>query len=70
MAEKKGFWATLFGGNSGGCCNMQIEDNDAPKKGGCCDMKIAESKPPKKKKGDCCDMKIVEDEDPEKDGCC
>ena len=53
MAEKKGFWASLFSGKSkGGCCDMKIVDEDEPKK-----------------KGGCCDMKIVEDEDSEKDGC-
>ena len=44
MAEKKGFWATLFGG---GCdCGMEVEEAVAPKKktkkGGCCDMQILE----------------------------
>lgn len=30
MAEKKGFWATLFGG---GCdCGMEVEEAVAPKK--------------------------------------
>lgn len=47
MAEKKGFWASLFGG--GGCdCGMSIEEEKsgdkkpAKKKGGCCDMQIIE----------------------------
>lgn len=40
MSEKKGFWASLFGGGSGGgCCNMQIVE-EPKKKGGCCDMEI------------------------------
>lgn len=61
MAEKKSFWKTLFGGKSGGCCNMQIENDDAPKKGGCCDMKIEPDDAPSK--GGCCGMKIeTEDE--------
>lgn len=47
MAEKKGFFASLFGG--GGCsCGMSIEEEKADnkrstkKKGGCCDMQIIE----------------------------
>lgn len=33
MSEKKGFFASLFGGNkSGGCCNMEIVEEKA----GCC----------------------------------
>ena len=40
MSEKKGFFASLFGGNkSGGCCNMEIVE-EPKKKGGCCDMEI------------------------------
>lgn len=51
MDEKKGFWATLFGG--GGCnCGMSIEEENADNK-----------KKPVKKKGGCCDMEIVEDAD-------
>lgn len=50
MAEKKGFWATLFGG--GGCdCGMVFEEDTAPKK--------------KTKKGGCCDMQILEEDDNE-----
>lgn len=44
MAEKKGFFATLFGGHSGSCCNMEIteEPEKEKKKSGCCDMQIVE----------------------------
>ena len=46
MSEKKGFFATLFGGNSGNCCNMQVIPDDKrdknSKKGGCCNMEIIE----------------------------
>lgn len=29
MSEKKGFFASLFGGNkSGGCCDMEIVEED------------------------------------------
>ena len=42
MSEKKGFFASLFGGNkSGGCCNMEIVE-EPKKKGGCCDMEQAD----------------------------
>lgn len=35
MSEKKGFFASLFGGNkSGGCCNMEIVEE--PEGGSCC----------------------------------
>lgn len=48
MAEKKGFWASLFGG--GGCdCGMSIEEEKA------------DNKKPTKKKGGCCDMQIIEE---------
>ncbi len=41
MSEKKGFLAGLFGGNkSGGCCNMEIVEENAEQGcdcgGGCC----------------------------------
>ena len=41
MSEKKGFLAGLFGGNkSGGCCNMEIGEENAEQGcdcgGGCC----------------------------------
>ncbi|MCB7321154.1 hypothetical protein [Lacrimispora sp. 210928-DFI.3.58] len=50
MAEKKGLWATLFGGS--GCnCGMSLEEDPAPKK--------------KAKKGGCCDMQITEEDDEE-----
>lgn len=40
MSEKKGFFASLFGGNkSGGCCSMEIVE-EPKKSGGCCDMEI------------------------------
>ena len=39
MSEKKGFWASLFGGGSSGCCDMQITEEPV-KKGGCCGMEI------------------------------
>ena len=46
MAEKKGFWATLFGGsNHGGCCNMEIVE-EPKKKGCCCSMEIVEENDP------------------------
>lgn len=64
MAEKKGFWATLFGGGCSCGMNIEEEDNSAKKhgkKGGCCDMQIVEE--PKKKRGGCCDMQIVEETD-------
>ena len=52
MAEKKGFWAPLFGG---GCdCGMEVEEAVAPKK--------------KTKKGGCCDMQILEEDDSEESG--
>ena len=42
MSEKKGLFASLFGGSkSGGCCNMEIVE-EPKKKGGCCDMQIVE----------------------------
>lgn len=42
MGEKKSFWTSLFGGGkSGGCCNMEIVE-DQEKKGCCCDMEIIE----------------------------
>lgn len=42
MSEKKGFFASLFGGNkSGGCCDIEIVE-EPKKKGGCCDMEIVE----------------------------
>lgn len=42
MSEKKGFFASLFGGGkSGGCCNMEITE-EPEKKSGCCDMEIVE----------------------------
>lgn len=42
MSEKKGFFASLFGGSkSGGCCNMEIVE-EPKKQGGCCDMEIVE----------------------------
>ena len=42
MSEKKGLFASLFGGSkSGGCCNMEIVE-ESKKKGGCCDMQIVE----------------------------
>lgn len=48
MAEKKGFWASLFGG--GGCdCGMSIEEEKT------------DNKKPAKKKGGCCDMQIIEE---------
>lgn len=48
MAEKKGFWASLFGG--GGCdCGMSIEEEKA------------DNKKPAKKIGGCCDMQIIEE---------
>ena len=48
MSEKKGFWASLFGGS--GCdCGMTVEEDKTneqkkrpPKAGGCCGMKIVE----------------------------
>ena len=43
MAEKKGFFATLFGRkSSGGCCNMEITEEPQKKKCGCCEMQIVE----------------------------
>lgn len=54
MAEKKGFFASLFGG--GGCdCGMSIEEDKA------------EGKKPAKKKGGCCDMQIIEETDDKSD---
>lgn len=45
MAEKKGFWAGLFGCG----CGMSIEEEKA------------DNKKPTKKKGGCCDMQIIEE---------
>ena len=46
MAEKKGFLATLFGGNK--CdCGISVEEESTGKKS--------------KKKGSCCNMEIVEE---------
>lgn len=79
MAEKKGFWASLFG--TGGCsCGMSIEEEKedgkkpAEKKGGCCDMQIiketpcscGEAKPPQKESG--CDCGTLEEKS--NSGCC
>lgn len=42
MSEKKGLFASLFGGGkSGGCCNMEIVE-EPEKKGSCCDMEVVE----------------------------
>lgn len=49
MAEKKGFFANLFGG---GCnCGMSVEEEKEV------------NKKPVKKEGCCCDMQIIEDTD-------
>lgn len=48
MAEKKGFWASLFGG-SGCSCGMSIEEEKA------------EDKRPPKEKGGCCSSQIMEE---------
>ncbi|MDO4943164.1 MAG: hypothetical protein Q4E73_10070 [Lachnospiraceae bacterium] len=49
MVEKKGFWATLFGGRCD--CGMDFEEDTGTKK--------------KTKKGGCCDMQILEEDDNE-----
>ncbi len=54
MSEKKGIFASLFGGNkSGGCCNMEIVE-EPKKKGGCCDMEIVEEEAGCDCGGACC----------------
>lgn len=54
MSEKKGFFASLFGGNkSSGCCNMEIVE-EPKKKGGCCDMEIVEEEAGCDCNGACC----------------
>lgn len=48
MAEKKSFWASLFGGS--GCdCGMSIEEEKT------------DNKKPTKKNGGCCNMQIIEE---------
>ena len=42
MSKKKGFFASLFGGKSDGCCNLEITEEKPKKKKGCCSMEIIE----------------------------
>lgn len=52
MDKKKGFFAKLFGGSSGGCsCGMKITE-EKPQKTGCCPTQIVQ----KPAAEPCCDQ--------------